>query len=84
MTRVFVLLAVLAMAACADTRTLEDLEKEAMETGDWTAVERREKKMEEQLARQEAGCRTTETLVCESLGSTSRCYCVRKHDIWNY
>ena len=85
MTRVLVLLAFLAIGACADTRTLEELEQEAMETGDWTAVERREKKLAEKLARREAGCRTTETLVCEELASTARCYCVSKHDkIWDY
>ena len=80
MTRVMVLLAFLAMGACADTRTLEELEQEAMVTGDWSAVERREKKMAEKQARRDAGCRTTETLVCETLASTSRCYCVSKHD----
>ncbi len=80
MTRVLLLLAFLAMGACADKRTLEDLEKEAMETGDWSAVERREKKMAEKEARRAAGCRTTETLICETLADVQRCYCITKHD----
>ncbi len=85
MTRAIVLAALLVLGACADTRTLEELEQEAMETGDWSAVERREKKLAEQLARREAGCRTTETLVCETLAGASKCYCVSKHDrIWDY
>lgn len=85
MYRVVVLAALFAIGACADTRTLEELEREAMETGDWSAVERREKKLAEQQARREAGCRTTETLVCETLASDSKCYCVAKHDrIWDY
>ena len=80
MTRVLGLLILLAMGACADTRTLEELEQEPMQTGDWSAVERREKRMAEQAARKAAGCRVTETLFCEKLADVQRCYCVGNQD----
>lgn len=69
------LVAVTMLCACAQVKTLEELEREAMETGDWSAVEKREKKLAEQQARREAGCRGTETLMCDHIGGVSRCYC---------
>lgn len=69
------LVAVIMLCACADVKTLEELEVEARETGDWSAVEKREKKLAEKQARREAGCRGTETLLCDNIGGVSRCYC---------
>ena len=69
------LVAVTMLCACAEVKTLEQLELEALETGDWSAVEKREKKLAEQQARREAGCRGTETLLCDNIGGVSRCYC---------
>jgi len=67
--------ALIVLCACADVKTLEELELEALQTGDWSAVEKREKKLAEKKARQEAGCRATETLLCDNVGGVSRCYC---------
>jgi len=69
------LLALTLLCACAEVKTLEDLEQEALVTGDWSAVEKREKKMAERQARREAGCRSTETLLCDNVAGVSRCYC---------
>ena len=74
------LVAVLLLCACAERKTLRELEVEALQTGDWSAVERREKKMAELQAKREANCKPNQTLVCETLASTSRCYCIMKHD----
>ena len=68
-------MAVIMLCACADVKTLEELVVEARETGDWSAVEKREKKLAEKQARREAGCRGTETLLCDNIGGVSRCYC---------
>ncbi len=79
MKGLFLLSAVL-LFGCAGAKTLEELELEAMKTGDWSAVERREKVLAERQAQRDAGCATGSKLLCETIGGASRCYCSPAHE----
>ena len=74
------LVAILSLCACAEQKTLQQLEAEAVQSGDWSAVERREKRLAKLQARRDANCKPNQTLVCETLASGTRCYCVSKYD----
>jgi len=73
----FVILFTLAIvASCALQPTLEQLEGEALTTGDWTAVERREEKIKEWLELSAPGCPKGLNKYCVEEQSGIQCYCV--------
>lgn len=71
----------LALAVGCETRPpLEELEDEAMVTGDWTAVERREEVIKRRLESTAPGCLRREVKKCFEEQSGIRCYCLRVAD----
>lgn len=74
-------LCMLAFAVGCETRPpLEQLEDEAMVTGDWTAVERREDLITRRLESTAPGCRLGEVKKCVEEQSGIHCYCLRLTD----
>lgn len=77
-----ILILVMALAACAAPPTMEELEATAWQTGDWTAVERREdalvRRAERRMARQVPQCPSGTAAYCvERLGDRT-CSCVSR------
>ena len=74
----------LCMAAsavgCEIRPPLEQLEDEAMVTGDWTAVERREDLITRRLESTAPGCWSGEVKKCVEEQSGIQCYCLRLTD----
>jgi len=70
------LVALLFLGGCAEMQTLEELEMLAATTGDWSAVEKRERRM----ARRAARCPSGYINVCQSLGGLQRCECAAQED----
>lgn len=78
MTRLLWLgLAALA-TGCAPSKTLEELEAEALRTGDWRLVEKREALLEKRRARQTAECPDGSVSYCDKSIGSYRCQCVSK------
>jgi starvation-inducible outer membrane lipoprotein len=71
-----ILLLVLTLGACVSVPTLEELEHQAMLTGDWSAVEARERRIAHRSARQGPGCPSGTVAYCEQQVSSERCTCV--------
>ena len=69
------------MVGCAEYQTLEDLELAALESGDWSAVEQRERLIEKRKARRGMRCSGGRILVCENRGTGSRCRCSGADDV---
>lgn len=71
------LLALLTMTGCASRPTLAELEKEALQTGDWSEVDKR-KRMDRKMGRHIPGdeCPNGEALYCETKGEREDCSCV--------
>ena len=71
-------LAILLMllGGCGSYQTLEELEKQAFASGDWSAVERRERILAKRRARSGNICSSGATQYCESWGNSTRCSCM--------
>jgi len=75
----FLALSIVLLAGCADIKTLEELEFAALQSGDWSAVEQREKNIARRKARQVARCPSGSIPVCVNRGNRTRCSC-NSHD----
>jgi hypothetical protein len=75
---------ILAMAVviggCSSRATMEELEKEALQTGDWSAVEQRQR-IDREMGRvdPERECPSGESLLCQQKGEKEECQCVSSH-----
>lgn len=70
------LMALVLLSACGSVKTLEQLEAEAMLSGDWAAVEMRERTLARRAARRGPACPYGQVSVCDMSFGTSRCTCV--------
>ena len=68
-------LSVALLFGCAQYQTLEELELAALQSGDWSAVEKRERAIAKRKERQGFVCGGDAIAVCESHGGDSRCEC---------
>ncbi len=69
------------LAACAPVKTLEELELAAMQTGDWSAVERRERAIERRKGASGNLCPSGAILLCESGIGQRSCSCISRDSI---
>ena len=81
--RALLLAAVLLLNACAATVPMAELERQAMLTGDWSAVERRERRQARRADRYGPSCGPGRLSYCERSGSRDRCACVDGRNVWN-
>ncbi len=70
------LFALAIVIGCAPQPTLEELEDEAVSTGDWVTVERREELMKKELEVRAPGCPKGLNKYCIEEQSGVQCYCV--------
>ena len=73
-----VALSAMLMTACAPLPTLEELETEALRTGDWTLVEQRERLIAKRNARRPMQCPTGLVSYCERTAGRLECQCVSR------
>ena len=71
----------LLLGGCASFASLEELEAQAMLTGDWSAVERRERIIARREARDAVQCPPDTIAVCTDAVGRDRCSCVRASTI---
>lgn len=69
--------ALLLLGGCAEMKTLEELEMLAAQTGDWSAVEKRERRQ----ARTAAKCPSGYISVCQLTGPLERCGCMTDDEL---
>lgn len=67
------------LGACAPATPLEELEQQALVTGDWSAVELREKVRRTQMGEDLPKCPQDELRVCIDEGAVEHCMCYRKY-----
>jgi hypothetical protein len=70
------------LVGCAARSPLEELEAEAMATGDWAAVEERER-MDERwgVVKTDSACRGDKIELCQKKSAQEICDCVSPHDL---
>ena len=77
----FVILFTLVIGVgCTPNPTLEELEKEASITGDWTDVEWREERTKKRLELSAPGCPVGQSKKCIEEQSGIQCYCLASTD----
>lgn len=74
-------LTVLLVTGCGSYHTMEELEHQAMLTGDWSAVEKRERIIARRKARSGYNCPNGQVAVCDSMMSSERCTCMESDNI---
>lgn len=84
MNNILTVLVIIFLGACTAQPTLYELETEAMVTGDWTAFDRKNKRLLERAAYVDlvAECGTNNQMVwCETISSRIQiedCWCARR------
>ena len=72
---------ILLLVACADFKTLEELEFAALQSGDWSAVEQRENNIARRKAQQGIKCPSGLLPICDQRGRRARCSCTSHDDL---
>lgn len=76
-----IILMLALLVGCAEVTTLEDLELAAMQSGDWSAVERRERAVARRAQRSRTDCPSGSIPVCEQRPGETRCHCTSQDDV---
>ena len=79
--RVFLILTACLLAGCASAPSLERLEERALVTGDWSAVEARERSIQRRAMRFGIKCPSGFISFCGTSVATERCACIDRKTI---
>jgi hypothetical protein len=79
--RGLVIVGVALLVGCAPVKTLEELEVAALQSGDWSAVKMREKKIARQNQRRAMNCGSGAMAVCVDRMHDVVCECTSQQDI---
>jgi len=71
-----IIIALVLLAGCTTFSSLEQLEQEALRSGDWSAVEQRERIIARSQFRAGAHCPSETVNFCNSTGGGTYCECV--------
>ena len=69
-------LAVLTLSGCGSFQSMEELERQAMLTGDWSAVEQRERILARREQQRGLQCPSGHVSYCEKYVGRSDCRCI--------
>lgn len=75
------LLAVFSLSACGTTVPIEELERQAFLTGDWSAVEARERMELRRNLRPRIQCPSGSMGYCEVYLGSERCSCIDRKSV---
>lgn len=81
MKGLLLVLSILLLAGCAEFQTLEELEFTALQSGDWSQVERRENNIARRTAQRAIQCPSGSMPVCEERARGERCSCMSRDDV---
>ncbi len=75
-------MALCLLVGCSARPTLEELEAEALATGDWAAVEKRER-MDKKwgVVQTDSACRDDYVMICQTKAAQEFCDCVSPHEL---
>ncbi len=82
MRGILIVFALCVLAGCSTAPTLEQLEAEALVTGDWSLVERREALIAKRKQRQGLDCPSGAISVCRTDRSEYRCFCASETSVY--
>lgn len=74
--RAILLAVIMILGGCAASVPMAELERQAMLTGDWSAVEKRERQLARRAERNGPGCGRGFVSYCVDTGGYDRCTCI--------
>ncbi len=74
-------LGVLLLSGCSSLASMEELERQAMLTGDWSAVEQRERILARREAERGLQCQSGEISFCEKYVGRTECICINNDEM---
>lgn len=77
-TKILSVLIFVTMAGCTIAPTMEELETQALYSGDWSQVEKRERSSARRNEQRGSQCPGGHIAVCESRSLVERCSCVSR------
>ena len=83
MRGIVITFALCVLAGCSTGPTLEQLEAQALVTGDWSLVEQREASIARRKQRNGIACPSGTVSYCQTFMSESRCTCVAQGGIYS-
>lgn len=76
-----ILLSLAILTGCVSRPSIQELEAQALQSGDWTAVEARERSLARRHGPGSAdACPRGQALVCNDRFDEPRCYCANRND----
>ncbi len=75
------LICLLTLSGCGTTVPMDELKAQALRSGDWTAVEKRERSIAKRESRLGSDCPSGSTTVCESRIGSVKCQCVDRNSM---
>jgi hypothetical protein len=76
--KVAILILALSLGGCSSmSSSLEELEEEAMVSGDWTEVEKRERMLARKNNGSNLSCPKDRVKVCVDIGMGNECHCAK-------
>ncbi len=81
MKRITMLICLLTLTGCGTYVPMEELRAQALRSGDWTAVERREAAVAKRAARHGAQCPKGSMLMCQARVGDNKCVCVDRNSM---
>ena len=69
------------LVGCAAQPTLDELETQAFLTGDWSAVEARERSIARRAARSGSQCPSSYIAYCENRFGSMECTCLKQNSL---
>ncbi len=76
MKQITLIASLLILSGCGTYVPMEELRAEALISGDWTKVERRERSTANRMARTGLGCPAGTMALCETKIEGDECHCV--------
>lgn len=83
MRGIVMIFALCVLAGCSTGPTLEQLEAEALVTGDWSRVEQREARIARRKQRSGIACPSGMVGYCKTFMSDMQCSCVSQQSIYS-
>ena len=81
--KTLLVLSVVLLAGCTMSPTLEQLETQAFLSGDWSAVEKRERALLRRKMRTSVQCPAGHVAVCEGVMRMENCGCMKNSAVRN-
>ena len=79
--KIATVLVLFVLVGCAAQPTMDELETQAFITGDWSAVESRERAIARRALRSSRNCPAGYVTYCEESFSSSRCSCLKRDSL---